>query len=495
METLTLRSCTHALQTLAQVSPKPDTKLLLNVALIRSIGDDALANCSSTQDGVPYNTTQRPYFVIQSDRAFEQPNSSSAYMISDLYPYATRSQGYTVTWPISTCENYACFEGVIGADVTVGSASQLCNISLYNALFQLTGIADLTNVTAPAAFYIMVRKNVDSDEDTDVNQTGWLVGAALNNETFEGPLEHEEQFHLSFDPRTPLIAHSSSFLLQNVGPFASDAYDSPQFFSFNNETVENCSCVEFNQTSLDKESFMCYTVSTFPAGDYVGSQGERLASDVSWLAVAVLPCGLFLQNLNETIANVQATIAAQESSSKLAQSQQLISAIVIALVLLLGVIVVAVLLSNWISHSLVNVQRSMQSLRKFEFNKNAIKRYSRIKEVADIQETFLALRRALYAFAKFVPSTVVKNIVEGGAYASKLHVQNKKVTILFSDIAGFTSIAEKVEINDLLYLLTSYLTVMTRIVENYEGVVAEILGDGKQPSHIATSFNSISLFV
>lgn len=418
--------------------------------------------------------------MIQSQRAYEKPRSSSVYLISDLYPYASHAEGYTVTWPINTCNNYTCFEGVIGADVTTASASQLCNLSLYNALSQLTGETDLGNITAPATFYVLVRKNVDGVEPTEGNQSGWLVGAAVNNATFDGPLPRDGRFQAADDPRAPLIAQSSTFLQRAVGAFASEGFNTPQFYSFNNETMEECSCVEFHdKKTLSRDLFECFTVSTHPAGTYRGSQGMYLASNVSWLAVAVLPCSLFLQNLNTTISTVQATIAQQEAASKDAERQQLITAIVIACILMLGVIVVAVLLASWISRSLVRVQRAMQALRRFEFNKNAVKRYSRIKEVAEIQETFLALRRALYAFAKFVPSTVVKNIVEGGEYSSKLHVQNKQVTILFSDIASFTSIAEKLEINDLLYLLTSYLTVMTRIVENYEGVVAEILGDGK----------------
>merc|ERR1712232_336986 len=62
--------------------------------------------------------------------------------------------------------------------------------------------------------------------------------------------------------------------------------------------------------------------------------------------------------------------------------------------------------------------------------------------------------------------------------STRLHVSKRDVTILFSDIEGFTSISEALNQRDLLILLTRYFTVMTRISEAYGGVVAEILGDG-----------------
>jgi class 3 adenylate cyclase len=49
---------------------------------------------------------------------------------------------------------------------------------------------------------------------------------------------------------------------------------------------------------------------------------------------------------------------------------------------------------------------------------------------------------------------------------------------MFSDIRGFTGLSERLDQQDLLFVLTRYLTVMTRVVELFDGVVGEILGDG-----------------
>ncbi|CAK0811259.1 unnamed protein product, partial [Prorocentrum cordatum] len=81
-------------------------------------------------------------------------------------------------------------------------------------------------------------------------------------------------------------------------------------------------------------------------------------------------------------------------------------------------------------------------------------------------------------FKRYVPNSVVRDIVRGDERAMRLHVSQREVTIMFSDIANFTPIAESLKQVDLLFLLTRYFSIMTRIVETYEGLVAEILGDG-----------------
>lgn len=72
----------------------------------------------------------------------------------------------------------------------------------------------------------------------------------------------------------------------------------------------------------------------------------------------------------------------------------------------------------------------------------------------------------------------MRNIVNGDKKATRLHVERRQVSIMFTDIRDFTTITESITQSELLLLLTRYFSVMTRIVEYYDGVVAEILGDG-----------------
>lgn len=82
------------------------------------------------------------------------------------------------------------------------------------------------------------------------------------------------------------------------------------------------------------------------------------------------------------------------------------------------------------------------------------------------------------AFDKYMSSEVVEEIMRNPA-AIKLGGEKKEISILFSDIAGFTTISEKMPPEDLVTLLNRYLSAMTTIIKRqHRGNVNKYLGDG-----------------
>jgi adenylate cyclase len=59
----------------------------------------------------------------------------------------------------------------------------------------------------------------------------------------------------------------------------------------------------------------------------------------------------------------------------------------------------------------------------------------------------------------------------------KLASQRKKLTVFFSDIAGFTETAERLESEDLIWLLNHYLTEMSRIASAHGATIDKYVGD------------------
>ncbi|MEK9152102.1 MAG: adenylate/guanylate cyclase domain-containing protein, partial [Patescibacteria group bacterium] len=80
------------------------------------------------------------------------------------------------------------------------------------------------------------------------------------------------------------------------------------------------------------------------------------------------------------------------------------------------------------------------------------------------------------AFSRYLAPQVIDKLVSGEA---KLELGGVKteLTILFSDIRGFTSISEKLSPEALVGLLNEYLTAMTDIILETEGVVDKYIGD------------------
>jgi adenylate cyclase len=80
------------------------------------------------------------------------------------------------------------------------------------------------------------------------------------------------------------------------------------------------------------------------------------------------------------------------------------------------------------------------------------------------------------AFSYYLSPSVLKEILSDPKKL-KLGGQRQKITVLFSDIAGFTSISEKTSPEKLTLMLNDYLTKMTKIVFHYRGVLDKFVGD------------------
>ena len=80
------------------------------------------------------------------------------------------------------------------------------------------------------------------------------------------------------------------------------------------------------------------------------------------------------------------------------------------------------------------------------------------------------------AFGKYVSPDVVNRISQDPA-ALKLGGQSRPLSILFSDLSGFTTIAERMSPEDLLTLLNEYLDDMTAIVLEEQGTLDKYIGD------------------
>jgi adenylate cyclase len=86
-------------------------------------------------------------------------------------------------------------------------------------------------------------------------------------------------------------------------------------------------------------------------------------------------------------------------------------------------------------------------------------------------------RRLRAAFARFVPPAVVDEVVErsGGARLGGVELD---ATVMFCDLRGFTTLAERLGPQRVIELLTAYLTAMSDRVLDHGGTVVSYLGDG-----------------
>ncbi len=81
-------------------------------------------------------------------------------------------------------------------------------------------------------------------------------------------------------------------------------------------------------------------------------------------------------------------------------------------------------------------------------------------------------------FARFVPAAVVDEVLEQAGGDVRLGGTRREVTVLFSDIRGFTSLSETLEPDQVIDVLNRYLTEMTDAIMDREGTLVSYMGDG-----------------
>ena len=106
--------------------------------------------------------------------------------------------------------------------------------------------------------------------------------------------------------------------------------------------------------------------------------------------------------------------------------------------------------------------------------------YSDITELKQREEELAdksnALEQLSNQLSKYLSPQVYESIFSGRQEV-KVASARKKLTVFFSDIAGFTETAERMESEDLTELLNHYLTEMSKIALEYGATIDKYVGD------------------
>lgn len=80
------------------------------------------------------------------------------------------------------------------------------------------------------------------------------------------------------------------------------------------------------------------------------------------------------------------------------------------------------------------------------------------------------------AFARYLPPTLVDQLVDHPEMLN-LHGERRKLTFIFTDVAGFTTISESLPPTTLGYVLNQYMDGMCQIIFKHGGTIDKFIGD------------------
>jgi adenylate cyclase len=118
---------------------------------------------------------------------------------------------------------------------------------------------------------------------------------------------------------------------------------------------------------------------------------------------------------------------------------------------------------------------------------------SHIAEIHELGNTVNLAQRAIWSFAHFVPKEIVRRVLDN-SISTRLGGVKQEITLVFTDVQGFTTIAESADPDVLMRQTSRYFSVLTQAFLAEAGTIDKFIGDAvmvfwnapnPQPDHVA----------
>ncbi|WP_176722059.1 adenylate/guanylate cyclase domain-containing protein [Bradyrhizobium sp. LMTR 3] len=106
--------------------------------------------------------------------------------------------------------------------------------------------------------------------------------------------------------------------------------------------------------------------------------------------------------------------------------------------------------------------------------KNAVRSF--IDELDTLGRTIHNSRRAIWSFSRLAPREIVRGVLDN-SISTELGGKRQEITALFTDVRGFTTIAESADPDGLMQQTSRYFTALTDVILSQGGTVDKFIGD------------------
>lgn len=173
------------------------------------------------------------------------------------------------------------------------------------------------------------------------------------------------------------------------------------------------------------------------------------------------------------------------------EKNQMEAFLIVLLICLLSSVVI-VYFAKRLSAPIVALSKAIDKIQHLDLASEE-RILSNIKEICLMNSSVYSMRLAFRSFIHYVPKEIVKQLLSQNKEIA-LGGEKKEVTILFSDIADFTSITEAQPTEILMPLLAEYFDGLSKIILQAQGTIDKYIGDSimafwgaplDMPNHVA----------
>jgi adenylate cyclase len=150
-------------------------------------------------------------------------------------------------------------------------------------------------------------------------------------------------------------------------------------------------------------------------------------------------------------------------------------AAIIGSALLAVALILTIIMSRMITRPIRETADSVAAVAALDFEKAAPLARSSIKELDDLSNSFNAMLVGLKSFGRYVPLALVKRLIRENRVGAG--TEERDLTVMFTDIAGFTPICEGMNPSQVADFINHHLTIISSCIEHEGGTIDKYIGD------------------
>ncbi|MEE8172551.1 MAG: adenylate/guanylate cyclase domain-containing protein [Alphaproteobacteria bacterium] len=171
------------------------------------------------------------------------------------------------------------------------------------------------------------------------------------------------------------------------------------------------------------------------------------------------------------------TVGAYFRSSDVGEEvERMIMALIAGVAALILSLIAAVIVGRRIARPIVRFSAAAGRIRDLDISQVEELPGSVFRELNEQSKSFNAMLRALRWFELYVPRKIVESLIKRGS-AEEVLSDARQITVMFTDIAGFTSASEGMRAAEVAAFVNAHFSIVVECIEAQGGTVDKFIGD------------------